>query len=92
MFITKGRKGKLKDIDKEFVSEGYKLIKVGMEDIGEIDISSDIDFCNYLIYQNKKQKIRIDFDIVNYNYNWQDWGVVIIDVEIIKMKGMKNHK
>ena len=56
----------------------------------DLDLSSDIEFYNYVSYQNNKYLVRVDFDITKYDFDWWNWGIQINDVEVKKLKkGLK---
>ena len=87
-----GEKAELKEIHERFINNGFKLSQVGMELVAEndLDLSSDLEFYNYVSYQNNKYLVRVDFDITKYDFDWWNWGIQINDVEVKKLKkGLK---
>jgi hypothetical protein len=87
-----GEKAELKEIHERFINNGFKLSQVGMELVAEndLDLSSDIEFYNYVSYQNNKYLVRVDFDITKYDFDWWNWGIQINDVNVKKLKkGLK---
>lgn len=87
-----GEKAELKEIHERFINNGFKLSQVGMELVAEndLDLSSDIEFYNFVSYQNNKYLVRVDFDITKYDFDWWNWGIQINDVEVKKLKkGLK---
>ena len=87
-----GEKAELKEIHERFINNGFELSQVGMELVAEndLELSSDIEFYNYVSYQNNKYLVRVDFDITKYDFDWWNWGIQINDVEVKKLKkGLK---
>jgi hypothetical protein len=79
-----GEVTQLKDIHQRFVTNGYELFEVGMELINfeDLDLSSDLDFYNFVAYQKGRRLIRVDFDVIKSDlFDWQNWVVSLIDVD-----------
>jgi hypothetical protein len=78
----------IKDLHTRFIDNNFMLSEVGMEVLEEdVEVSTDLDFYNYLTYKSKTHKITVDFDILVYSFeNWLDWYVKINHISVKRIR------
>lgn len=75
----------IKEMENKMKEKGYEIEEIGMQVVGHIDLSTDLDFYNYIIFNNKRKRIRIDFDVLVYDFkDLFNWVVKITEVETLK--------
>ena len=69
--------------------KGYEVDTIGINEFKGEDVkaSSDLDFYNFIIFKNKRKQVRVDFDVVFYDFNdIENW---IIDIVKIKKQNKR---